>query len=74
MIDFITAVPLIIAIVEVAKITGLPNRFAPLFSLILGATGFYFIGDGSVVERIIDGLIVSLTASGLYSNAKATVK
>jgi hypothetical protein len=74
MIDFVTAVPLIIAIVEAAKMAGLPKRLTPLFSIALGVVGFYFVGDGDTAQRIVNGLIVSLTASGLYSTTKTTVK
>lgn len=52
----------------------LPSRFKPILSLALGI-GLAFLGvEGSVSNIIFSGIIIGLSASGLYSGAKAVVK
>ena len=68
-------VPTIIGLVGVAKFTGLPSRFAPILSLILGVAIHValLVGDG-VPLAVFYGLISGLTAAGLYSGVKSTIK
>ena len=65
------AVPVVAALVEVFKKTGLPEKFAPLSSLLLGMayTVSYTVlsGEGESVSSLYLGIIVGLSASGLYS-------
>lgn len=73
MVDLTMAVPIIIALVQVAKVTGLPSRFAPILSVVLGLGVFYIGGDASVGDNLFEGLVAGLAASGLYSGVKASV-
>ena len=71
-IQFAILVPVILGVVQVAKVSGLKSRFAPLASLLLGVLGTFVIsGFGSV--DIIQGLIAGLSASGLWSGAKKSL-
>ena len=69
-------VALIIGIVEVLKKAGLSSRYAGVVSLVLGL----FLGGISafigtpLVQSLIIGTVMGLTASGLYSGAKALIK
>lgn len=75
MMDITLAVPVIVALVSAAKVAGLKSRFAPLLSISLGIVLFYFFGDNAEAgERLFVGILAGLSASGLYSGAKATVK
>jgi hypothetical protein len=74
MIDLTLIVPIIIAIVAIAKQTGLPSRFAPALSLILGVSLFALFSPVVDSEAIFEGIISGLTASGLWSGVKATIK
>lgn len=72
--DITIAVPLIIAIVSAIKTAGMSSRYAPILSICLGVGLFYFFGDNfDVVDSIFIGLIAGLSASGLYSGAKASL-
>lgn len=52
-----------------------PSRFAPLVSLVFGISLAFLNNPGvSVSDIILAGVIVGLTASGLYSGGKATIK
>lgn len=63
-------VALIIGVVEVAKKTGLPARFAPLLSVGLGLV-MAFLGGGLTMTALTAGLMMGLMACGLFSGVKA---
>lgn len=63
-------VPLIMGIVQVAKVSGLNSRYAPLLSLALGLA--FGVGMGEVnFDGIMQGIAIGLSASGLFSGGKA---
>jgi len=65
----------IIAIIEVLKGLGLPKRFAPLISLILGIlAGIFYLDHPELKVRIFQGVVYGLSAAGLYSGAKNTLE
>lgn len=62
-------IPIILGIVEVLKRSGLPIKYSPLASLLLGFLfGVFFID--SFKEGMIVGMMVGLSATGLYSGGK----
>ena len=62
-------IPIILGIVEVLKRSGLPIKYSPLASLLLGILfGVFFID--SFKEGLIVGMMVGLSATGLYSGSK----
>jgi len=65
-------IAVVVGLTEVIKrATNLSSRFAPLVSLVL-AIGLAFLGaTGPISNIIFTGIIVGLSASGLYSGAKA---
>jgi len=69
-INGIALVPLIVGVVEVAKQVGLPVRFAPLLSLLLGLGAGFFLHGSSLALSVVTGLMIGLSASGLYSATK----
>lgn len=64
------AVPLVLALVQLMKQVGLPSMYAPILSVI---TGVALVGlvNGAGVESVMTGLVVGLSASGLWSGTKA---
>lgn len=65
----------IVGVVQVAKSSGLPGKFAPLLALGLGITAALFLSSTTeLAMRIFEGVILGLSASGLYSGAKATTE
>lgn len=74
MMDITIGVPVVLAIVEMMKIAGLKSKWAPLTSVALGLLLFFFFGPAYLNENLFMGLLTGLSASGLYSGAKATVK
>ena len=71
--SILTAV--VIGLVEVAKKLGMSEKFAPLLALILGL-GFAFMGftaNADLTQTIVGGIIIGLSAVGLYSGTKNVI-
>ena len=66
-------IPIIIGIVEVFKRAGLPNKYSPVVSLLLGVI-FGILYVQPLLNGIIVGLMVGLSATGLYSGSKNIFK
>lgn len=70
---YIILVPIVIGMVQVFRKLGLSSRFAPLFAVISGIVGALTVApsiDGAVV---LQGIMVGLSAAGLFSGVKTTV-
>lgn len=71
----IAIIPIITILVDVIKRAGLPKNFAPLASIVLGVIfGLIFENNGDIKNGIITGLIMGMSASGLYSGGKEASK
>lgn len=72
--DITIIIAAIIGITEAAKRSGMSSKWAPLVSLALGiGASFAFITHPDVPSAILEGIILGLTAAGLYSGTKAVV-
>ena len=61
----------IIGIVELLKILGVPKKILPIASLILGViSGMIYLFPTDPQAGILMGIIMGLSASGLYSGGK----
>jgi hypothetical protein len=75
MMDFTLAVPIILAVVSSVKTAGMDSRWSPLLSIALGVGFMCFFGsNATIASNALEGLIAGLTASGLYSGVKATLR
>ncbi|NDI37194.1 hypothetical protein [Chengkuizengella sediminis] len=71
----IAIVPIIVALVHLAKQLGLGAKFQPVLSLVLGvATGIFYVAPGDPKQAILVGIVMGLAASGLWSGVKNTVE
>lgn len=62
-------VPAIVALTNLAKRTGLPSRLAPLVSVLAGvavACGDAYSTGTGYLDAVARGIVLGLTASGLY--------
>lgn len=67
----VALIPLILALVELLKGLGLQKKFLPVASVLFGlAAGIFYVYPGDVKGGIIVGLMLGLSASGLYSSGK----
>ena len=70
---FVVFVPIVIGLVEVLKrVVGINTRLVPLVALLFGA-GLALGSGGLSFESLLQGVVVGLTAAGLYSSAKTTL-
>ena len=59
-----------LGLTQLAKGSGFPKEWAPLLSLVLGMLLVASQATSLEPKLLIDGLVVGLTASGTYSQAK----
>lgn len=65
---------LIIGVVQVFKMAGMGEKLAPAISVVLGvASGVFIAYPADVKSGIIFGLMIGLSACGLYSGTKNTI-
>lgn len=68
----------VLAFVEFVKRQGLPDRFAPIASVVSGVLVTLFAGAAGIIElsllqQAFAGLVAGLTAGGFYSGQKAVL-
>lgn len=72
--EFIVLVPVVVGLVQAIKLTGyLPTQFAALVAIILGIVAVG-LTDSFVAANILQGIVVGLSAAGLYSGTRSTLK
>ena len=69
----LAAIPIIVGVVSALKMAGLPSKWAPVVSIVLGM-GIALLVEDTTTLRILGGLVIGLTSSGLYSGTKAVLK
>ena len=71
-VQFLILVPVVLGVVQVAKVAGMSSRYAPLVSLMLGVLGAIFLVGAVDKASALQGVIAGLSACGLWSGFKAT--
>lgn len=67
----IGAVALTMALVELAKRIGFPEKFAPVLAIIFGiAEGLVAFGVEDVAKAVVAGVAAGLASVGLFSGVK----
>lgn len=67
--SILLTVPAIVALTNLAKRTGLPSQLAPLVSVLAGvavACGDAYSTGAGYLDAVARGIVLGLTASGLY--------
>lgn len=71
----IGAVALAIAIVQFAKMLGLPAKFAPVLAVVVGVVeGFVVFGTIDPMKSVVLGLVAGFSAVGIWSGVKNVVE
>jgi len=67
------AIPLVVGLVQIGKGLDVPSKYAPIVSI---AFGIALMGLTGVAWQafVVQGLIVGLAASGLYSGGKTLMQ
>jgi hypothetical protein len=67
-------IAVVVAITELVKQFEVPKKYLPIVSLVLGlAAGIFYVG-GTVKEQIMYGLMIGLSAAGLFDQTKIVKK
>lgn len=66
-------VPVVIGVTQVFK-GFVAERFAPIVSLVLGVAASFVFPAVTVAQTVLAGIVVGLSASGLYSGTKTVTK
>lgn len=71
----IVVLPIIVGVVELLKKAGFPDKLLPLSAVLLGIlVGVVYIAPTDVKQGILVGIVLGLSASGLYSGGKTLVE
>lgn len=65
------SVAVVIGLVEVYKRVGGPSQFAPLVAVVLGIGAAFVFPAATIPVTIFTGIIIGLSACGLYSGTKS---
>jgi len=68
----IALIPVVLGLVSVVK-NFLPSKFSPLVSLAVGVGVAFFVPAATVGLTVLQGILIGLSASGLYSGVKTTL-
>lgn len=73
---YVMVIPAINGMVEIAKRAGLSNRYCPLLAVGLGVLASLGLNDPgqSWPARIVEGVVVGLSAVGMYSGTRNVLK
>lgn len=73
--EIVIAVAIVAALVEVVKKTNyLPKELMPFLAIVLGMTITFVSTPAPVNEVVLTGLVVGLTAVGVYEGTKSGLK
>lgn len=64
-------VPIVVALTSITKTFIQDSRFYPVVALVLGVVGALVLIPGSIAVSSVTGIVIGLTAAGVYSGAKA---
>lgn len=67
-------IAVVMAVTQLIKGLDFPSKYLPLISLLLGLAAGIFFMDGLLKEQIMYGLMIGLSASGLFDQSKIVTK
>ncbi|MED1269602.1 holin [Bacillus mycoides] len=74
MIEITAMIGVVVGLSQIAKATGLQTKYIPIFNLTLGITlGALFLSQ-DIKMNIFQGMIIGLSASGLFDHTKIIKK
>lgn len=67
-------IAIVVGLSQITKNVGLANKYIPLLNLLFGVVlGILFL-TGDIKANVLQGLIIGLSASGLYDQSKLLIK
>ncbi|HAM79611.1 holin [Ornithinibacillus bavariensis] len=74
MFEIALIIAVVLALTELLKQLGVSKKYLPVASLILGLLAGVFYVGGSPKEQIMYGLMIGLSAAGLFDQSKIVTK
>ncbi len=79
MLEFFTTasifIPVMIGLAKIAQLVMLPKKWTPIWNLVIGlAIAIIYVSPGNIKMAIMVGIMLGLSASGLYSGVKNTTQ
>jgi hypothetical protein len=72
--DLSVSIAVVVGVVEALKQIKVLAKYAPLLSIVLGVVAAFVFPDASISLTIFKGVIIGLSAAGLYSGTKKVVE
>lgn len=66
-------VPVVVAVTQIVKGFVDVSRFAPVVAIALGIVGAYALGVHDIGGACLQGFLIGLSASGLYSGSSKLI-
>ncbi|MCU5497588.1 holin [Bacillus wiedmannii] len=74
MVSLAVMIGIVVGLSQIAKTIGLQTKYVPLLNLTLGIVlGVLFFG-GNIKTNVFQGIIIGLSASGLFDHTKIMKK
>ncbi|MDA1680409.1 holin [Bacillus cereus group sp. TH152-1LC] len=74
MVSLAVMIGIVVGLSQIVKIIGLQTKYIPLLNLTLGILlGVLFL-DGDIKTNVFQGIIIGLSASGLFDHTKIMKK
>lgn len=74
MFEIAIIIAVVLALTEFTKRMGIPAKYQPAISLLLGLLAGVFYVSGSLKEQILIGIMIGLSAAGLFDQSKIVTK
>jgi hypothetical protein len=71
--EFLILVPVVLGVVQALKELGLNSRYAPILSVLLGVGAIGLLTSYTGASAL-QGIVIGLTSSGLFSGVKRTLE
>lgn len=65
-------VPVVMAVTQIVKMWVVDSRWAPIVSILAGIVLAFAIPETTVGMTVLQGVLIGLSAAGLFSGAKTT--
>lgn len=65
-------VPVVMAITQIFKMWVLDSRWAPIVAIVSGIVLAFAVPQTTPALTVLQGILIGLTASGLFTGARAT--
>lgn len=74
MVSLAVMIGIVVGHSQIVKTIGLPTKYIPLLNLTLGIVLGVLFFDGDIKTNVFQGIIIGLSASGLFDHTKIMKK